>query len=400
MIKKIIKIGACLAIFSLPLYLIRFKISWIPFNLSEIIIYLVFLFWLVDKLVKKERILFPVGKKGIFYPIFFVFAGATLSTLFSSNIEMSAGIWKGWFLAPLLLFLVLLDRLDNQKFFKWLILAAAASAAAVSLISLLGWLGNNFTYDGRLKGFYSSANYLAMYLSPISILSLALFLFVKKKIHKLLLIAAVGLMVIAIYLTYSYGAFLGLLAASVFLVFFSAKDKKNFGWALFFFLFIILLFASQIQTDKFQGFLNLSYPSLKSRLAIWQSAEQILKDQPLIGIGPGMFQKYYLAYQPRFEPYPEWVAPQPHNLFLAFWLQTGLIGLIGFFWLLVVFFKKTREYLLVEKKEVRFLGLILAGVIIYFLVHGLVDTTYWKNDLSVIFWLVIAINYRVGHLFG
>jgi len=50
MLKKTIKAGVCLAVFSLPLYLIRFKISWIPFNLSEIIIYLVFLLWLADKL--------------------------------------------------------------------------------------------------------------------------------------------------------------------------------------------------------------------------------------------------------------------------------------------------------------------------------------------------------------
>lgn len=27
---------------------------------------------------------------------------------------------------------------------------------------------------------------------------------------------------------------------------------------------------------------------------------------------------------------------------------------------------------------------------IYALVHGLVDTTYWKNDLALMFWLIIG----------
>ena len=29
---------------------------------------------------------------------------------------------------------------------------------------------------------------------------------------------------------------------------------------------------------------------------------------------------------------------------------------------------------------------------IYILIHGLVDTTYWRNDLAVVFWMIIAAN--------
>jgi len=96
-----------------------------------------------------------------------------------------------------------------------------------------------------------------------------------------------------------------------------------------------------------------------------------------------MFQKYYLDYQVNFAPYPEWSVPQPHNIFLAFWLQAGLLGLVGFFWLLISFFKK------IEPKQI--LSSILIGTMIYILIHGMVDTTYWKNDLSIIFWLIISI---------
>ncbi len=35
---------------------------------------------------------------------------------------------------------------------------------------------------------------------------------------------------------------------------------------------------------------------------------------------------------------------------------------------------------------------ILISLMIYILVHGLVDTTYWKNDLALMFWLIIGLG--------
>ena len=29
---------------------------------------------------------------------------------------------------------------------------------------------------------------------------------------------------------------------------------------------------------------------------------------------------------------------------------------------------------------------------LYFLIHGLVDTTYWRNDLAMVFWMMAAVN--------
>ncbi len=384
MLSKIIKFNIYLIAFSLPLYLVRFKVAWIPFNLSEILIYALFLLWLISRPKLRE-----IFKNRIFAPVLILFIGLTLSTLFSNNIFTSAGIWKGWFLAPMLFFLVLIDSLKSKKEIRNVITALVFSGAIVASIALCYWLDNDLTYDGRLRGFYLSANFLAMYLSPLLVLSLYLFSCFKKGISRTLLLIASALMFFVIYLTYSYGALLGLLGAFVFLLLTQFRTRKFLSAFLFF--LIISAFLFQVSSFKFQGFLDFSYPSIKSRLVIWQSAWEVLKDNSLIGIGPGMFQKYYLEYQPRFELYPEWAVPQPHNLFLAFWLQTGLLGLIGFIWLLVVFFKKNKP---------NFLGLILMAAMIYILIHGLVDTTYWKNDLAVIFWVIIALGYRAGRLFG
>ena len=41
--------------------------------------------------------------------------------------------------------------------------------------------------------------------------------------------------------------------------------------------------------------------------------------------------------------------------------------------------------------EIRDSRLEIYCIMIYILAHGLVDTTYWKNDLSVVFWIIIGL---------
>jgi len=383
MIQKLINLFIYLIVFSLPLYLIHFKIFWIPITVLELMIYILFIFWLSYFIIKKEKFV----NSNLYFPIFLIFLGATISTLFSSNIQISAGIWKAWFVAPMLFFIVLINIIKTERQIRNIIISVVLSGFFVALIALLYWYRGNLTYDNRLQAFYNSPNYLAMFLSPILILSSYLFFVLKNKIAKMLLIIHCLLLITILYLTYSYGAWFGLIGSTFLLLMFSRIKKRYF---LLFFLIIILCISFQVSSYKFQGFLDLSYPSLKSRLIIWQSSWEIIKDHSLIGIGPSMFQKYYLEEQVNFEPYLEWAVPQPHNVFLAFWLQTGLIGLIGFIWLIFLLFINYKS---------KILNSVILCVIISIIIHGLIDTTYWKNDLSVFFWLITALMSKVNHLF-
>ena len=124
--------------------------------------------------------------------------------------------------------------------------------------------------------------------------------------------------------------------------------------------------------------------SFSSRIMIWKSSIKILKDNWVVGIGPGNFQETYLQYQKYSPPYLEWAVPYPHNIFLAFWIQAGIIGLVGFLLLISSWFWKVLKN---KKPQDENLRCAVLGVMFYILLHGLVDTTYFKNDLAVIFWL-------------
>ena len=80
----------------------------------------------------------------------------------------------------------------------------------------------------------------------------------------------------------------------------------------------------------------------------------------------------------------EWNMLHPHNIFLAFWLNMGLAGLIAFVWLC----GKALLWLTEEDTKERPLAALMVVVI---LVHGLFDTPYFKNDLAFQFWLLMAI---------
>ncbi len=395
MLKKIINFGIYLTVFCLPFYLIRFKINWIPFNLIEIIIGILFLFWLANALKNKElRCLLGKIEGKLAWPIFLIFSGTTLATLFSVDLEATAGAWKGWLVVPLIFLLILITNIQNKKQLRNILISLASSGIVVSLIAFFYWLQGNVTYNGRLNAFYLSPNYLAMYLSPILIFLLYFYFVVNKKILNILIIIGCFLLSWTIYLTYSHGAWFGLMSAFLFLfiIFISQKhifwkNKKILG---ILFLAVFLFLVLQVSTNRFDFSSNLPGASLEPRLIIWKSAAEIIKDNYLLGIGPRMFQEYYLNYQEKFPPYLEWAVPHPHNIFLAFWLQSGLIGLIGFIWLLVSFFKQT--------KNSQLLNYFLLAAMIYILVHGLLDTTYWKNDLSIVFWLIIALNYKANRL--
>jgi uncharacterized membrane protein len=72
---------------------------------------------------------------------------------------------------------------------------------------------------------------------------------------------------------------------------------------------------------------------------------------------------------------------------LSYWLSLGVFGLAAFIILIINFFVRLGR----SKSDVTLsAGLFAAMTAI--LIHGIIDTTYFKNDLSAIFWLIMALS--------
>jgi O-antigen ligase len=416
---KILEWGIYLIVFCLPLYLLRFSIFNIPTTVLELMIYALFVFWLIKvKWTGIKEVIIKIRK--IILPIILILIGVSVATIFSWNLRASAGIWKAWFIDPILFFIVIVSVVKNSEQIKKIFYSLIFSGFVVSVISLIYLIQGKLDASGRLQAFYTSPNYLAMYLAPVLIASFWVLFFRfprsaqraelrvepsapptsvgdharfglktrSRTIPKtILLIINCLLLIVVLLLTKSFGAWLGIIVALVFgLIVCLPKIKPaqcwsasggKIIWGIIFCLLAIVLIFGFLKINSIQGKLSLS-----SRLEIWQRAWQVFKIYPIVGIGPGTFEDFFV-------PYPRWGVPQPHNLYLAFLLQAGIIGFIGFVWLVVWFFQNGFKNLF-KVYNSKFM-VILMSVMIYVLIHGLVDTTYWKNDLSVMFWLFIGL---------
>jgi O-antigen ligase len=293
---------------------------------------------------------------------------------------------KGWFLVPIV-FVAMAGNIFGSGNIKKIYAAYFFSAAGVAAISLVFLFFGRLTFDGRLEVFFNSPNYLAMYLAPGLIfgISLAQSQKSKAKIDYLFLV----IIAVSLYFTYSYAAWLAAVVSLV-VVFILTRRTKRRGWLMGAIILFGLAIFFQADSNKFAGLMNPNgSSSLDSRIVIWRAAGKIIQDNWFWGIGPDNFQAVYLDYQKYFPPYPEWAVPHPHNVFLAFWLSGGALGLMGFLGLLYFYFQKIVRRLKEAGQDPikRMIAAASCGVMIYILFHGIFDATYFKNDLAVVFWL-------------
>lgn len=387
-------------IFCLPLYLIRVVLFGFPTNLLELLALTA-----IGVLVLRKDNFFQ--KKISELPKLFLFATTLLLlgfllSIFSNNaLWAGLGIFKGWFIVPIFFAFAVYAQIETRRDVERIFLSIYFSSAIVSLVSLGYKISGLTTFDNRLTAFYLSPNHLAMYLTPGVIFGIYFLMqsFLKEKLSNktLLHLIILSILLSALYFSYSYGAWIALLLSLFFCLFFVDTTRKIFFLTSFCFVLILtVLFTLQKNTEKFSAMQNLSArSSFSSRQTIWKVSGLLIKENFMLGIGPGNFQSDYLSKQSLFEPYLDWAVPQPHNLFLAFWLQTGLLGFVGFLSLLFFIFQMLFTSLK-NKKNIA-LAMPLFVFFLYTVLHGLIDTPYWKNDLSFLFWICTFLVISVFH---
>lgn len=153
--------GIYLVVFCLPLYLVRFSILNIPTNVLELMVGILFILWLIKGGFKKFKKLLA-SNYSLLIATILILIGDSLTTALSWDLRTSAGIWKSWFVVPLVFFIILITTIKSKQI-KGVFWAFILSVFIVAVISLIQW---NFDSLGRLQGIYTSPNYLAMYLAP------------------------------------------------------------------------------------------------------------------------------------------------------------------------------------------------------------------------------------------
>lgn len=298
------------------------------------------------------------------------------------------GQLKSFFFFPILWYFFVVSLLREQNVprvlahWRYMLLIAAA-------VALFSGLFGGFTYDHRLRAWFDSPNLLALFLLPGAVLWWSEMLLSPQQRFKTIFFW--GIMMFALIFTRSYGVLLAALVSSIVLLWISRGYRVSvlISWRkLWAILGVVLLVfvGTEIQTDKWTMlFSGNERSSLESRIMIWKAATKMLMDQPVFGIGPGRFQETYLAYQMYYPPYLEWAVPHPHNLWLAFWLSSGILGLVALLWLLSILIFFGRRLVMDTKKS------LYLAILVAFFVAGLLDVPYFRAEFCYAFWLALAL---------
>ncbi len=326
--------------------------------------------------------------------------GALLSSVTHPLTLTGLGLLKSWFFFPFLFGWLAWQELTSVRKREVLLFSWWCMLGLVALRSLFLWISDQMTYDGRLAGDYASPNFLAALLSPAVLISLAAWYELKRR-KATVWVATIPLVVLilcvmVLVLTRSYGSWGALFfAVLTFAILYLRRVSKPLMMVIIMssLALVVSFFWFDFGSEKWQSIVTHDpRSSWSSRLMIWQTALLAAKEHPLLGIGVGRFQEVYLSYQSQFPPYLEWAVPEPHNFFLAVFLSTGMMGLVGMLLLLgriALFF--WRSFPGENDMAVVHLSLI-SSLWALFLFSGILDTPYFKTDLAYSFFLLLALT--------
>lgn len=381
--RKIFKALFGVTILALPAYVLRFNIGPIPTTVLELTIYLAFLFFLVSRSYKNIRVIFP-----IYIGAVFSIAGL-IGALIDPNLASGLGIWKAYFFDGFLVLLMALSiRKEDIVAYLQIFVATGLLTSAIAFFKMSLGISSS---DGRLLDLDRlSPNYLAMFLVPAAVCAIALAKeFYRKNQVWIVYLASFSIMGYAIYLTGSRGGYVALIAGGVTILFAHfMRGKKAITYKVLLVASLLVLLAGTYLIFKPDWTSHeRKATSSNVRYYIWTTSLEMISHQPVFGVGLSNYQNYFSDLTKNRVNYPEFITPQAltaHNLYLQIYLTTGLLGLISF----VVLVAQTRFW--------RFKSIALSASLVSILIFGLFDTPFYKNDLAVVFWLIIAFLYLGG----
>lgn len=415
---------------SLPAYLIRFNLGPIPFTFLEAMIIIIFIAWIIKSKpwlrLRKSAWQERTKKYPYYLEITAILIVAWIALAIASFDNSALGIFKAYFLEPIMLYIVIINcGQGSEKKFLW---PLTISALLLSLFAIFQQLTGSFIVNPfwaaletrRVTSVFPYPNALGLFLAPIFFLSISLFYFYPKRSNlittakKIFIIVSLLSSVVAIFFARSEGALISIIGALFIIAILNNKKSRRLAISLVV-LGIIFLIAYAPAWKYVQQKATLMDLSGQIRRQQWSETISMLKEGKIIsGAGLSKYQEKVEPFHqegifvknddPEFQRHVVWneeyrkkvwqpveIYLYPHNIFLNFWTETGLLGALLFTWLIARYLFEALKLLKNTQGRHRYLILGLIGAMSTIIIHGLVDVPYFKNDLAILFWLLIAL---------
>jgi len=224
------------------------------------------------------------------------------------------------------------------------------------------------------------------------------YLFTQKKYKFSLLWLGLSILAcITLFLTGCRGSYIGLMVILTGIFAVSAKylwqNYKKIYLSIIGFCIALMtsaiLCVSSLRARVLSIFAMRQDSSNSFRFNVYHSSIDMFKDNWLLGIGIGNqnFREIYGLYMKTgFD------ALSAYNIFLEIAVESGIFALIAFLGFLVTLIKKAIQFIInsTDVKSVIFVSAATISILAM-IVHGLVDTVFFRPQLQFIFWTMAAI---------
>jgi putative inorganic carbon (hco3(-)) transporter len=319
----------------IPLQTARYYLIGFPFGQSMVDI---ILFGTVVGMLIRQRPIFPSTPWNLLLVIYcaYTFISLCLGSFYlhrplplSLNDPRLAD-WKNYMVMPLILFVVAAATTERRQIRVLLLLMLAA----IFLLNRGFWDTvsdrdfSSFSYDLRDEGGmgYAGVNGFAAFEAQAATFLVALSLFEKRWLLRLIYLSVAGFSVACLMYSLSRGGYLAFLVGCLFLGI--VKQRK-----LLVLLAVFLLTWTSLVPRAVQQRVYMTYDqnsgeldhSAAMRVSLWEEAKPVFDSNPVFGSG---FDTY--AYTDHINGYRD-----THNIFVKVLVETGVAGLFLFLWILV-----------------------------------------------------------------
>ncbi|MBH8560622.1 IctB family putative bicarbonate transporter [Nostoc sp. CENA67] len=316
----------------------------------------------------------------------------------------------------LLLFVLCARVLRSARLRSWIITLYLHVSLIVSIYGMRQWYfgapplatwsdpESAFSKTTRVYSYLGNPNLLAGYLLPAVVLSLVAIFVWQSWFKKALALTMLIVNTACLIFTYSRGGWIGLVVAiltvMVLLFYWWSVQMPPFWrtWSLPIILggligvlLLAIIFVEPVRLRFFSIFADRSDSSNNFRRNVWDAVFEMIRDRPIIGIGPGhnAFNKIYPLYQ-----HPRYSALSAYSILLEVAVETGFVGLACFLWLIIVTFNTAFLQLRRLRESMNIEGFWLIGAfatLLGMLAHGTVDTVWFRPEVNTLWWLMVAL---------
>lgn len=357
-------------------------VSFISIAAGNILLGTATLFFFI--ILYKKEINISKNIKKYYYVIVFFILTMFLSALFSGDIVYGLRRWADmwvWRLMPFVIITCCVKKEDILKILK-------ASCLGIS-IGILCLIYQGVSGDGRAAGFFGHpmtfAGYLCMYL-PLFLLGYFENLFgVKYKyVSGIMFLAGLA----ALIFNGTRGAWIAVaMTAGILLLYYMVRNKRNFivGIILVAVCCGILVNNSAFM-HRMSTITNNKYQSNSERLLMWNSAWNMFKDHPVLGVGLGQYKENYQqkyispkAKEPNLE--------HAHNNFMQMLAENGMVGFLGFMAMFTyIIWHNFRKFL--TSKNIY--SIAICAVTITLLLQGFTEFNFGNSAVVKAYWLILG----------